>query len=152
MLIRLICSAIVTIPIVFCLLGSGMVFELLGTWFGISWLAGTNAIFLLLAYCISGDLQRYSRHRIARTESEELQNSRHRFAGTGIAHDPFEDDDSSPAFIDDSGSAFNDYSSPAFNDDSGPAFNDDWAPAFNIDGAAMMGDFDTNGHVYGQTD
>ena len=34
----------------------------------------------------------------------------------------------------------------------GTAFGAHAAPAFNIVGAAMMGDIDTNGHVYGQTD
>lgn len=130
MLSRLLHSVIATIPLIIILLVVGLACELIGTWGGIASLAGVYALFLAMAYRMSGVVQSQSRRRISRPESDDSGDSGHRFAdtGAGIAQHAFSDSMSYKVSDDPSG------------------------PDFNIDGTSMMGDFDMNGHVFGQTD
>lgn len=127
---RLFRSVIVTIPLIIILLVVGVVSELLGTWGGIASLAGVYAGFLAMTYRMAGVVQSQPWRRAEHTDADRSDDTGHRFADTdaGIEHH-----------------AFSDVAHDLFKDD-------DTGPAFNIDGAMMMGDFDTNGHVYGQTD
>ena len=121
------------------LLVIGLVSGLSGTWTGIVSLTALYSVFLLLTYRISGNLQCYASRRTSRTEFVDSEDTGHRFADIGVTHDD----------------AFSGNTYDPFKDDTYDSFNEDSShtdPAFNIDGAMMMGDVDTNGHVFGQTD